>query len=431
VRRGLLAPLLILAAATPAHAAGTHPVEVFSPDGTITRVDVPVKAPAPLPAATARRLAASPVTPLQDSGSPDNHMDLVIMGDGYTADQQDLFRQNALAKWERIRQTEPFTEYASYFNVWLVDVVSNESGVDNDPTPPTMRDTALDGQFWCNGTERLVCVDQAKAQAAAAAAPGADQILVLVNSTKYGGSGGGVATSSGGNAAASLITVHELGHSIGQLADEYDYYYRAGTAEDSTDDVTIPAPYLFYPGAALGEPAGPNITAASTPDALVAGQLKWWRWVGEPSPEGGTVGTYEGAGYYRYGMYRPSQDSLMHTLGTKKGGNPYNPPSAEEMVDHFYRRVKPIASATPAGAVAPGTTLQVTTLQPATHALDIRWAIDGQDVPAAAGSRSFAVTPEIAAAHSSVTVTVSDQTPLVRNPSYRSRDLTQTLSWDV
>jgi hypothetical protein len=430
VHRALLLSLAIAALSAPAGAA-TRPVEVFAPDGTISRVDLPVREQPKLPAAQARLLAASPVTALQDSGSPSNHMDLVIMGDGYTADQQDLFHEQALAKWEAIRRTEPFTEYASYFNVWLVDVVSNESGIDNDPTPPTMRDTALDGQFWCNGTERLVCVDQAAATAAAKAAPGADQVLVLVNSTKYGGSGGGVATSSGGNAAASLITVHELGHSIGQLADEYDYYYRAGLSEDAADDVTIPAPYLFYPAAALGEPDGPNITAASTPDALLAGHLKWWRWVGEPSPDGGLGGTFEGAGYYRYGMYRPSQDSLMHTLGIREGGNPFNSPSAEEMVDHFYRRVKPIESATPSGPVTAGTTLQITTLQPATHTLDVRWAVDGQDVPAAAGRRTFAVTPEIAAAGSTVTVTVSDPTPLVRDPDYRSRHLTQTLSWAI
>src|SRR4051794_30151282 len=163
-----LASLLVLALA-PAASAATQSTEVFSPDGTIARIDVPMRAQVPLPAAQARLLAASNVTPLQDSGSTKNHMDLVIMGDGYTAAEQGLFRQQALAKWEAIRRTQPFTQYASYFNVWLVDVVSNESGVDNDPTPPTMRDTALDGQFWCNGTERLVCVDQAKATAAAKA----------------------------------------------------------------------------------------------------------------------------------------------------------------------------------------------------------------------------------------------------------------------
>jgi hypothetical protein len=315
--------------------------------------------------------------------------------------------------------------------VWTVDVASNEAGVDNDPYPGTLRDTALDGQFWCNGTERLVCVDQAKASAAAAAAPGADQVLVLVNSAKYGGAGGGVATSSGGNAAASLITVHELGHSLGGLADEYDYYYRAGLAEDSTQDVTIPAPYTVYAGALQGEPGGPNITAAATPEDLVAGKLKWWRWVGTPSPDGGKVGTFEGAGYYRKGMYRPSVDSLMHTLGTAQGGNPYNPPSAEWMVDHFYRKLKPVDGTASASTPGGGRALTVRTLQPATHSLDVHWAIDGIAVPDAAGRRTLTLTAaEVAAAHE-VTASIVDNTPLVRNPDYRAKDLTRTVTFGL
>lgn len=433
MRRAVLAPLVavFLTVAAPAQAVETHPVEVFSPDGSITRVQVPVQPQTRLSAAETQALADTHVTALQNAGPSANRIDLVILGDGYTADQQALFHEHAVAKWERIARTEPFTEYASYFNVWLVDVVSNESGVDNDPTPPAMRDTALDGQFWCNGTERLLCVNQAKASAAAAAAPGADQILVLANSTKYGGAGGGVATSSGGSAAAGLITVHELGHSLGGLADEYDYYYRAGLDEDSTQDVTIPAPYAFYPGAVLGEPAGTNITAAATPEALVAQKLKWWRWVGEPSPEGGLVGTFEGAGYYRKGMYRPSQDSLMHTLGNSKGGNPFNPPSAEEMVVHFYRKVRPISGGTAEGTAAPGTTLRIDTLQPATHMLDIRWFVDGRELNAARGRRSLTVTQARADAYENISVTVADPTSFVRNPTYLSRELTQTLSWTI
>jgi hypothetical protein len=418
--RLVFACLLVLAL-TPA-AARAESMEVFSPDGTISRMDVPARVSPPVAPAVAARLAASKLVPLQDSGPPQDRIDLVILGDGYTADEQGLFREHALAKWQQIAKTEPFTDYASYFNVWLVEVVSNESGVDNDPRPPTMRDTALDMGFYCQGTERALCVDEAKATAAAKAAPAADQILVLANSTKYGGVGGTVATSSGGNVAAGLITVHELGHSLGGLADEYDYYYRAGTAEDSTQDVTIPAPYLFYPGALLGEPDGVNITATADAADLVAAKTKWWRWVGEPSPDGGVVGTFEGGGYYRYGMYRPSEDSLMHSLGIAEGGNPFNPPSAEAMVDAFYRKVKPIASTARDGAV-----LKVEPMQPATHDLEIRWSVDGVEQPAARGQRAFTA----AAGARKVDVTVSDPTPLVRDPDAIAKRLTQKYSWTI
>jgi hypothetical protein len=404
---------------------------VFAPDGTITRVELPALPATPLTSEERAELAGANVTPLQVTGPSANRLDLVFLGDGYTAAQQGLFHEHAIAKWLAIRRTEPYQEYARYFNVWMVDVASNESGIDNDPYPGTLRDTALDGQFWCNGTERLLCVDQAKASAAATAAGPADQIVVLANSTKYGGAGGALATSSGGNAAASLITVHELGHSLGGLADEYDYYYRAGLAEDSTQDVTIPAPYTVYAGEIQGEPAGPNITAAATPEALIAGKLKWWRWVGAPSPDGGKVGTFEGAGYYRKGMYRPSTDSLMHTLGTAKGGNPHNPPSAEEMVDHFYRKLKPVDGTSSKVTANGGRELTVRTLEPATHALEVHWAIDGVELPAAAGRRTLVLTPEQAASASTVTATVSDTTSFVRNPAYLTTQLTQKVTFPV
>ena len=428
-----MASLLVPAAAgakIDAASTRTELVEVFSPDGSITRVEVPKVEPAALSRVEAAALADSDLGSLQVSGPSENRIDLVIIGDGYTAAEMAKFRDHAASKWQDIKRFEPFTSYASYFNVWVVDVVSPQSGVDHDPRPPVLRDTALDMQFWCNGTERLLCVDQNKARAAAAAAPGADQILVLANSTKYGGAGGAVATSSGGSLAAGLITVHELGHSLGGLADEYDYYYRAGLAEDSTQDVTIPAPYLAYPKEALGEPGGVNITAEADPQQLVAKKLKWWRWVGEESPDGGPVGSFEGGGYYRYRMYRPTQDSLMHSLGIAEGGNPLNSPSIEQMVKQFYRFIDPVDAAPAEGPLTPGAvTLDV--VEPAAHRLQIRWFIDDVEVESARDSVTFDLTPEVAGAASTLRVVVSDTTAFVRDPSFLSNDLTQTLSWDI
>ena len=418
------------AAGSVSSAVQTELVEVFAEDGAITRVEVPVRPQVPVPAAEAAALAASPVTPLQDSGPSSNRLDLVIVGDGYTAAEQALFRQHAADKWAAIARTEPFASYAPFFNVWLVEVVSAESGVDNDPRPPTQRATALDAQFWCSGTERLLCVDQAKARAAASAAPGADQILVLANSTKYGGAGGAVATASGGSGAAGLITVHELGHSLGNLTDEYDYYYRAGLAEDSTQDVTIPAPYLLYAGAVQGEPPGVNVSAEPDAAQIVARKLKWWRWVGEPSPEGGVVGSYEGAGYYRYGMYRPSPDSMMHTLGTAKGGNPFNAPSREQFIRRFYAAVDPVDTASPApGPLAAGDEVRLELLEPV-HALEVRWSLDGVEVEAARGATTFAVTAEAAAAATELRAEVVDPTAMIRDPAARAVTA-QTLTWSI
>ncbi|WP_411080086.1 M64 family metallopeptidase [Streptomyces sp. cmx-18-6] len=261
--------------------------EVFSPDGGITRVRIPEQADRAPTARELRAATAATVTPLQNTGPPAERFDLVIVGDGYTASQSGLLRQHAEAKWAEIATTEPWSKYRRSVNVWLVNVVSNQSGVDNDPTQGVNRDTALDMAFFCGGLERLLCLNEAKAQSYARQAPGMDAIVAVGNTTKYGGAGyPSLATVAGGNAQSGRIAIHELGHSVGGLADEY---YTPGTT---------------YSG---GEPSEPNVTRDPRGS-------KWASYLGRPTPDGGFISAYEGAHQYAYGIYRPSQDSLMRNI---------------------------------------------------------------------------------------------------------------------
>ncbi|CCH35287.1 M64 family metallopeptidase [Actinosynnema sp. NPDC047251] len=313
----VLAVALVVATAPASGGAVESPVEsnpvewreAFSPDGTITRVAVPVAAE---PRAAVSEVVAD-VVPVQQTGPSDQRFDLVFVGDGYTSSELDTYHRHVVGKWDELSAVEPFKSYKQYFNVWQVNVVSAESGVDNDPALGSARDTALDMGFWCQGrdvnTERLLCVNQAKAAQFGALAPEADQVIALGNTAKYGGAGGGVATAAGANAQAGQIAVHELGHSIGGLADEYDY------------------PYDRYSG---GEPFEPNATADPS-------GAKWSRYLGQTSPDGGTVGAYEGSRYYRYGLYRPTENSIMRTLGRE-----FNLVGREAMVDAFKTKIPEI-----------------------------------------------------------------------------------------
>lgn len=126
----------------------------------------------------------------------------------------------------RLFAATPWREYAGLFNVSIIHVVSNENGAD-DGTYGAMRDTALGSYYGCSGVDRSICFNSgAVLTVAAQASPQYDQLVVLVNDPKYGGPGGVIAALST-NTDAPEILIHELGHSVGGLADEYENPYPA------------------------------------------------------------------------------------------------------------------------------------------------------------------------------------------------------------
>jgi hypothetical protein len=282
--------------------------EIFAPDGTISRVTLRHRVPdSP---ASGFAVAAAQVVPIEVNGPSASRFDLVFVGDGYTSDQLGLYGQHVRAKLNEIMAIEPFRSNRGQFNVWQVNVISPESGVDNDPTLGMRRNTALDMYFWCGNIERLLCVNETKARQFAAAAPDADQVIALANTGKYGGAGGGVATASGAHPSSGQIAIHELGHSIGGLADEY-----GGTGD-------------CYP---FGEPSEPNVSRL-TAAQMQSARVKWYRFIGQPSPDGGVVGAFAGGRYYERCIFRPTQNSIMRTLGQQ-----FNLPSRAAMIAGFFR----------------------------------------------------------------------------------------------
>ncbi|MFS8098032.1 M64 family metallopeptidase [Lentzea alba] len=288
--------------------------EVFNKDGSITQTLTPK--PNADQTTGLRTLATADVTKIHGDRDPADAFDLVFVGDGYTTDDLATYTTNVKSKWDELSAVEPFASYKDYFNVWQVDVISTESGVDHDPTKGLLKDTALDMGFWCQGrdanTERLLCVNETKAKEFAALAPQADQVIALGNTTKYGGAGGSVATASGSNAQAGQIAIHELGHSIGGLADEYDY------------------PYATYTG---NEPREFNVTKDPT-------GAKWGEYLGQPSPDGGVIAPVEGARYYKNGLYRPTANSIMRTLGKE-----FNSIGRDAMIKAFKAKIPSLNTA--------------------------------------------------------------------------------------
>ncbi|MEU7556145.1 M64 family metallopeptidase [Streptomyces sp. NPDC044571] len=413
----------------PASPSATAEVEIPGPqDGTAagsghTRVPAAGRARSAPRLSGAERASDGKVGKLVDNGPTADRLDIVVVGDGYTAAELDRFHADAQAKWAELAAVEPYATYRNLFNVWTVDAVSAVSGVSGDPTPDTVRDTALGSYFWCEDIERLLCIDQPKVDAYVAKAPAADLVLVLANSTKYGGAGynepsatlgyEGISTASAGNAKSGQVAIHETGHSLGKLADEYFYPGTPG--------------YEKYEGP---EPAESN-SSVLTADRMADARSKWYRWLGAPSPDGGTVGAYEGGGYYVTGLYRPTDASLMRVLG-----KPFNLPGVESMIAGFYQHARPLSPLTPTDrTLRLRHTAQVSVPRLAGadgRQLDVRWYLDGRELKRFAGRTEVAVAELwlLDLRTHKLSVTAEDRTASVRDPRI-ARTLRATADWKV
>ena len=257
-------------------------------------------------------------TKIVDHGPSSERWDLVIMGDGYRSAQLAQFVTDAQSFVDKLFVTAPFDDDAvqASINVHRVDVTSTDSGAD-DPkscvggSGATAR-TYFDASFCHEGIQRLLEVNEKTALSVAGAqVPNWNMVMVIVNSTVYGGSGGSVAVFSLASGADDTA-LHELGHTAAGLADEYEYY--EGCASGETDRNKHPR----------SEPREQNVTI--DPSAT----QKWHDLIEKTTalpttsnpdcakcdPQANpvaadTVGTFEGAGHFHCGAYRPQFNCRM------------------------------------------------------------------------------------------------------------------------
>lgn len=278
-----------------------------------------------------------------NNGPAGQKLDLLIIGDGYAAEELSKFRKDAKHLVDVLFNEDPFKKRKSDFNVRAIEVVSQESGID-EPRKNIWKNTACGCSFNSLDSPRYVLsLCNKNIRDIAANAP-YDQLYLLFNSERYGG--GGIfnlystcfsgTDRQGESWWADYVFVHELGHALGGLADEY---YSSSVAYTE-----------FYP---VGiDPWEPNITALPDKD-----RLKWRHLVKSTTPiptpwdkaaydsldselrkldpsisdyaekyeklrehkkklllsqkYWGEVGAFEGAGYLSKGMYRAFLDCRM------------------------------------------------------------------------------------------------------------------------
>jgi hypothetical protein len=242
-----------------------------------------------------------PVHETQVNAPAAKAIDIVLLPDGYTADEMAKFISDSYDFAESFFSFEPFKSFRAKFNIRAVLAPSDESGA-TIPADSVWRKTILSSTFYTFDLERYsMTYDHKKVRDLAANAP-YDQIYILLNSKKYGG--GGIynfySLSTTGNALADKVIVHEFGHGFAGLGDEY-----------FTSDVA----YQDFYNLEI-EPWEPNLTT------LVNFERKWPHLLANdtpvPTPDKpkyhGVTGVFEGGGYTAKGMYRPSQSCLMNTF---------------------------------------------------------------------------------------------------------------------
>ncbi|GLI01392.1 M64 family metallopeptidase [Phytohabitans aurantiacus] len=372
------------------------------------------------------------LVPLQVTGPANQRLNLVVLGDGYTEAELPKFRADVDRHLNVLWSIEPFRGYRNYFNVYVIEIESGESGIrcdpdDDPPNPDRITPLGLHYADGCTnplargitfqnyGTQALGrYLQQLVAPLGVTAAN--RQVLALANTDTYGGIGGTNATTSGGAPQGPLITPHELGHSLGQLQDEYPYSNR-------------PDPGGPYCTTNCTEPASRHHTLL-TEQQMRDQQAKWWRWLGEESESGGTIGRYESGLYTSSGVWRPSEHSIMRWIGF-----PFDQVGREIMTQRISGRRDTNAmalSSTPTDQPAGATdVLWVETQHPTYHQLDVAWSLNGSTLDTH-NSRNLDLAAAGARPGDTVTVTVTDPTPFVRDPAIRNGPaLTQRRTWTI
>lgn len=279
---------------------------------------------------------------------------VVILGDGYAQDEMLTFRNHVEDVLENIRSDAGIAGHLGAFNIHMIETVSNESGADDSDDKDKVN-TAFDSTYNCGSIPRLVCADVLKLfEASLSEYPDFDQIILLVNDLRFGGSG-----NSGGRIAITSaffpeIALHEMGHSLADLADEY------------VDPLILET---------SGQPAFEegrykNVSTLSDPT-----RVPWAHWIDPSLPlpqfagdQG--VGVFQGGLYLPTGVYRGTFSSRMRNYDL-----PFGPVNTEQWILRLYTLTEGIRELTPRS-----TDLNITAFEEQSFSVEPIFGFDVQQV---------------------------------------------------
>lgn len=238
---------------------------------------------------------------LHKGGDSKEAIDVVILAEGYTAEEMSTFMADARIAAEEILAYEPFKSHKEKFNFIAVESPSVDSDV-SVPQDEAWRETAVGSNFMTFYMERYLTSGNVYAMYDLATNIPCEHFIILANTDTYGGGGiyNSYTLTTAHHPAFRPVVVHEFGHSFAGLGDEY--FYEGSLDNDEMHSVEH-------------EPWEPNITT------LVDFESKWADMIEEgveiptevtpQRTKNYTVGVYEGGGYRSKGIYRPADVCRM------------------------------------------------------------------------------------------------------------------------
>lgn len=342
------------------------------------------------------------VDTLYFGGNAANRLNIVLVGDGYDSTEQAKQIVDLTASHNKLFNTTPYKEYKPFFNSVAIKVISNESGAKHPNTAtdcpsgagyiPTTDPDNYFGSSFDEGFHRCLYINNflEMFNVLVANYPMYDKVGVIANSPYYGGCGGGYAVASAHSSSADIM-IHEFGHSLGGLGDEYDYgncFASSGKNwTTQTDSALVPWNVWFTPGVPIPTPGGQYCSS---------------------------IALYEGAHYCTSGVYRPKCSCMMRSLGP-----PFCEVCREHLIRVFHQYVNLIESSAPASneidwcAANDSITFTATIVQNVPQTIRTRWLLDG--ILQAVGTTSFDLRAQdlVPGVHQ-LTLEVQDTTPWVR-----------------
>lgn len=256
-------------------------------------------------------------------------IDIVIMGDAYSDRliNDGIYDRDLSSAIENIFTEEPLKSLRDYFNVYITYVVSQNEVVSGITALDLVFEDFPSTHIEGNGATIDDYMKATLPNYGYEFATGRPIPYTIVIANTHSHAGTCAFYDSGSTTAYSALGLdeqdyystvcHEFGHAIGKLADEY---YQSGTTFMDTQ--------FFFQNSSEGW--WPNVDITSDPNSV-----KWCRFINDERYASQGLGVFEGGfADYAYGIWRPTENSLMNNASTG-----FNAPCREAI----YKRVNELA----------------------------------------------------------------------------------------